>query len=93
MRWHDRSQPRTLGRSARRRAPGSTGRPSTGKVIEHDHNPDARQPVYPVGEDRDRRRPALQQGAGRGLTARRPILLQARRPSSRLEAASPRGYS
>ena len=62
------------GAAARRRGPGSTGRPSTGKVIDHDHNPAARQPVHPVGEDRVWRRSAPEQGAGRDLTARRPIL-------------------
>jgi hypothetical protein len=73
MRWHDRSQPRAPGRSA----PGSgihRPAPSTGKVIEHDHNSAARQPAHPVGEDCDRRRSAPQQGAGRDLTASRPIL-------------------
>src|SRR5271166_205317 len=52
MRWHDRSQSQTHG-AAR---PG-TGHPSTDEVIEHDRNPAARQPGYPVREDRDPLRP------------------------------------
>src|SRR6516225_2840914 len=52
-RWHDRSQSQTHG-AARHRPP-----PRTDEVIDHDRNPAASQPGYPVGEDRDPLRPGL----------------------------------